>query len=98
MEKASSAIWGAALLSTAGIYMTASGWWLWRSSGSINPESHFYRLYKANYYAFAWLFSPNRRFEEMPERYFKHWAKRMLVFGAFSVALSIVVGVWALLQ
>lgn len=91
-------MWGAALLLMVGIYMTVLGWYLWRNSDSINPESHFYKLYKANYYAFAWLLSPNRRFEEMSERYFRHWAKRMLVLGIFSIALSGVLGVWALLQ
>ena len=99
MEKmGSTTMWGVAILLAVGICSTISGWWLWRNSDAIDPESRVYKVYRANYYASAWLFSPNRRFEEISGKYLKHWAKRMIVLGGSLVALSIVLGMWILWQ
>ena len=91
-------MWSALVLLTMAVFSVISGWWLWKSSDSVDPDSRIYKVHKANYYAFSWLFGPDRRFEEISEKHLKHWAKRMIMLGVSSMVLDIVVGIWILSQ
>jgi hypothetical protein len=97
MDKTDFMIWNFVLPLALGVYSVLWGRWLWRNARSIDPESRLYKVYRANHAATCRLFRYKKwPFEEVSEKYFKFWAKRVMVLGVVLIVFSITLGVWVL--